>query len=123
MNFKIDTLITFLKSNDLEKTHYFYSGFLGLPLIADQGICRIYETPFGSVGFCTHYNDLGSAGLVCFVLDSREDVDALYWSLEKEKDKYNVTILSAPVYKEVFGIYQFYAKDPSDNLIEFQCFG
>ncbi len=123
MHFKIDTLITFLKSNDLEKTHAFYHDFLGLPLAIDQGICRIYETPYGNVGFCTHYEALGSAGLICFVLGDQSDVDALYQSLKLKKDTFGVSLISEPVYKETFGIYQFYAKDPSDNLIEFQCFG
>lgn len=122
MNFKIDTIITFLRSADLNKTHAFYHGFLGLPLALDQGRCRIYETPYGNIGFCSHYESQGSAGLVCFVMDNREDVDGIYHALCEKKEVLFVEVENAPVHKAEFGIYQFYALDPSGNRIEFQCF-
>lgn len=122
MRFKIDTTITFLKAVDLDKMHRFYHDFLDLPLAMDQGICRIYETPYGNVGFCSHYKEEGTAGLLCFVMDCRDSVDEIYHLMCQNAEKLEILLESAPTSKSEFGIYQFYAKDPSGNRIEFQCF-
>lgn len=122
MRFNIDTTITFLKAIDLDKMHRFYHDFLDLPLAMDQGICRIYETPYGNVGFCSHYKEEGAAGLLCFVMDCRESVDEIYQLMTKNAETLEIQIESEPKQKSEFAIYQFYARDPSGNLIEFQCF-
>ena len=37
-----DQLVTFLYTRDLEQSAVFYGETLGLPLVLDQGACRIY---------------------------------------------------------------------------------
>ena len=45
--------ITFLPTADLAATDAFYTGLVGLPLVRDQGVCRIYGTAPGAyLGFC-----------------------------------------------------------------------
>jgi len=45
--------VTFLYVADLEATHRFYSDLLGLPLVLDQGTCRIYRAAGEAfLGFC-----------------------------------------------------------------------
>ena len=40
--------ITFLPTADLAATDAFYTGLVGLPLVRDQGVCRIYGTAPGA---------------------------------------------------------------------------
>ncbi len=122
MAFEIESTITFLKGLNLEAVHAFYNTFLGLPLAVDQGRCRIYKSPSGLIGFCEHYKEAGSAGLVCFVLKDKTAVDAVYSALVSKSASLGASATSEPMFKPEFGIYQFYALDPSGNRIEFQCF-
>ncbi|MFO7637238.1 MAG: VOC family protein [Clostridia bacterium] len=115
-------MITFLPAKDLEKTHAFYHGFLGFPMSHDQGSCRIYLTPSGSIGFCTGYGNHTGMGVVCFVLDSREQVDSIYEKLKVQEPLLGISLVSQPSHRPEFGIHQFYALDPEGNRIEFQCF-
>lgn len=39
----VDAQITFLPVADLQRSAAFYEGALGLPLVVDQGTCRIYR--------------------------------------------------------------------------------
>jgi predicted enzyme related to lactoylglutathione lyase len=49
----IEGQITFLPTADLEATDVFYRQWLGLELVRDQGVCRIYATCAGAyLGFC-----------------------------------------------------------------------
>ena len=46
-----DQLVTFLYTRDLDKSATFYGETLGLPLVLDQGACRIFKTrPEGFLG-------------------------------------------------------------------------
>ena len=45
--------VTMLRSADLDRAHRFYAGRLGLPLVLDQGACRIYRVSRdGAIGLC-----------------------------------------------------------------------
>ena len=44
-----DQQVVFLPTGDLERADRFYQEVLGLPLVLDQGVCRIYRT--GSQAF------------------------------------------------------------------------
>ncbi len=51
----IEQQVTFLHSRDLAATAHFYEAVLELPLVLDQGSCRIYRVSSdGFVGFCEH---------------------------------------------------------------------
>jgi len=51
----INGFITFFGTNDLERTHDFYTEILGLKILKDQGVCKIYKIiDNGSIGFCEH---------------------------------------------------------------------
>ncbi len=50
-----ESFIAFYGTKDIEETHKFYVGALGLSLYQDQRTCRIYEvTQGGLIGFCEH---------------------------------------------------------------------
>lgn len=45
--------ITFLKTDNLEDTAWFYESLIGLELALDQGVCRIYRVAGNAfIGFC-----------------------------------------------------------------------
>ena len=49
----IDQQVTFLLTSDLAATAHFYEDVLGLPLVLDQGSCRIYQVNGNAfIGFC-----------------------------------------------------------------------
>ena len=49
----IGEFITFLYVEDLERSDRFYAGLLGLPLVVDQGACRIFRVAAGAyLGVC-----------------------------------------------------------------------
>ncbi len=114
----IKSVITFLPCKSIEEMHKFYGDLLGLKLYIDQGQCRIYESPRGYVGFCNHYEAKDPVGVVCFVVDSKDEVD-YYYNRMAEQD---IITEGTPMDRPEYGIYQYYAKDPSGNRVEVQCF-
>lgn len=44
----LDAQITFLPVADLQRSAAFYEATLGLPLVVDQGTCRIYRVCGGA---------------------------------------------------------------------------
>lgn len=38
-----DSIVTFCYTRDIRETHLFYNGLLELPMVLDQGRCRIYH--------------------------------------------------------------------------------
>ena len=49
----IDQQVVFLHCDDLVETAVFYEKVLKLPMVLDQGSCRIYQTtPTSFLGFC-----------------------------------------------------------------------
>jgi predicted enzyme related to lactoylglutathione lyase len=114
----IESMITFFQCSSLETVHRFYHDCLKLELLKDQGICKIYQTPSGAVGFCTHLERTSSSSIICFVLKNKETVDEYF----KKVSDCGAEILTNPAEKEEFGIYQFFATDMEGNKIEFQCF-
>ena len=118
----IDQQLTFLVCRDLAQTAVFYEEVLGLPLILDQGSCRIYQTATGAfLGFC---RQLGpqltareqTAGIILTLVSP--DVDGWYHYLLDA----GVTIEKPPTHNEKFNIYQLFARDPSGYLLEIQTF-
>ncbi len=118
----IDQQITFLYTGDLEGTAVFYETILQLPLVLDQGTCRIYATGGDAyLGFCQALSreaghQLSADGLI-LTLVTRE-VDAWYDYLQANQ----VPIEKPPTMNDKFNIYQLFARDPNGYLIEIQTF-
>ncbi len=116
--------VTFLYTAEQEATHDFYAGVLGLPLVLDQGACRIYgasETAF--VGFCkqtANIDGVAAQGVILtLAVGTTELVDAWYAHLQTAG--LNV-IEKAPALNERFNIYHLFLRDPNGYLVEIQCF-
>lgn len=110
--------VTFLRTGDLEATIHFYENILGLPLVLDQGTCRIYQAaPNAFLGFCTHLEapSAPQGVIVTFVTD---DVDGWHAYLVRR----NVPIEKPPTLNETYNIYHIFVRDPNGYLLEFQRF-
>ncbi len=113
--------ITFLRTNDLEKTSDFYLNVLNCKLIVDQGQCHIYETSKGAyIGFCYHEVLNYDKNTVCltFVCNSTEEVDLWYENLKTK----GVNVRDPPTENKKFRIYNFFAEDSNGITIEIQYF-
>jgi catechol 2,3-dioxygenase-like lactoylglutathione lyase family enzyme len=56
----VDQQVTFLYAHDLAETVQFYEDILGLPLVLDQGNCRIYRVSGNAfLGFCRKLSEPG----------------------------------------------------------------
>lgn len=113
-----DGLITFLGTQDLEKTHDFYAGLLGLVLYKDQGVCRVYELrPGAYIGFCTHHPTVPQE-LSPIITLLTEDVDRVYRLLLEA----GAPVERPPGPNPGFRIYHFFARDPNGYKVEVQRF-
>jgi len=115
----IDSQITFLYTEELERAARFYEEALGLTLALDQGGCRIYRVTGGRayIGVCQAADARVEPASIIFTLVT-QDVDLWYerisgkgWDCEYP-----------PRYNEVYDIYHFFVRDPSGYRIEIQRF-
>lgn len=112
-----DAMITFCYTSDLKATSRFYEDALRLPLVLDQGGCRIYRTAeHGYLGFCGRDGAAAPGGVILTLVT--EEVDAWYERLQEA----GVACEHAPRHNEEYGIYHFFFRDPSGYLIEIQRF-
>ena len=112
----IDAHITFLRVADLDRSHGFYGDGLGLPLVLDQGGCRIYRlTPTAFVGLCERENP-GSEGVVVTIVS--DDVDGWYSLMAGA----GADVEGRPRDNPEYRIYHFFARDPDGHLLEVQRF-
>jgi catechol 2,3-dioxygenase-like lactoylglutathione lyase family enzyme len=122
---RFDGCLTFLSVADLEATHAFYADALGLPLVFDQGDCRIYRVSLGGyLGFCRRGvtavgrdDDAASASGVVLTLVT-EDVDGEHARLRAR----GVAFEKAPTSNARFAIYHAFLRDPDGYLVEIQRF-
>jgi hypothetical protein len=66
------------------------------------------------LGFCEH-SEIDHGGMITLFYLTKEEVDSVY-----EKLKSIATTES--IENKKYSIYQFFAKDPEDRMLEFQCF-
>ena len=114
----IQAQITWVYTEDLHQSERFYRDVLGLECIRDEGRARIFRTVGdAAIGVCEIFKDRvvePKGGMISLVTD---DVDAWYRKLKQ------AGIDAEPPHRlEQFGIYTFFAKDPSGYVIEFQQF-
>lgn len=110
--------VLFLPTDDLTNVQAFYTDTLGLPLVRDQGLCRIYQSAPGSyIGFCERGYTIPSEFRVVITL-LIDDVDGVYNALRAK----GVKTESMPSLSEQFNVYQFFLRDPNSYLVEVQRF-
>ena len=110
--------VTFLHTADLAKTADFYENTLGLPLVLDQGVCRIYATGGDAyIGFCEHLDGPAHTDGLIITLVSPE-VDEWYAYLQAQ----GVAFAKPPQYNPRYHIYHCFLHDPNGYLLEIQRF-
>ncbi len=114
----IDQQVTFLYTRDLAKTAVFYEETLALPLVLDQGSCRIYRVSGdGFLGFCRREEAPRKPRGVIVTLVTAE-VDAWYQYL---RDK-GIPFEKPPAHNPDYNIYHCFLRDPNGYLLEIQQF-
>lgn len=117
----IDEFITFLHTTDLAATATFYEDVLRLPLVLDQGTCRIYRVTGGAfVGFCaalTHTQPNPEARGVILTLVS-QDVESWCARIEQR----GIPLEQPPMHNPRFNITHAFLRDPNGYLVEIQRF-
>jgi catechol 2,3-dioxygenase-like lactoylglutathione lyase family enzyme len=113
---KFDQHITFLPCSDLERSHAFYAGVLGLELTLDQGTCRIYGVGGNAfVGVCERDEVADLTGLMVTLVT--DEVDAWYKRLvEAGVD------VDEPKFNPRYNIYHLFVRDPDGHVVEIQRF-
>ncbi len=112
-----DSQITFCYTRDLAATVPFYEELLDLPLVLDQGGCRIYRVAGSSfLGVCERCDAPEPSGVILtFVTD---DVDGWFRRVADGGAPVEKEPASAPEY----GIYHCFVRDPNGYLVEIQRF-
>ena len=91
---------------------------MGLPLVLDQGTCRIYRVSAdGFVGFCQRAEAPEQpAGIIVTLVT--EDVDGWFARLRER----GVAFEKAPALNPDYNIYHCFLRDPNGYLLEIQSF-
>jgi catechol 2,3-dioxygenase-like lactoylglutathione lyase family enzyme len=114
----ISQQVTFLYTRDLTATAVFYEKTLELPLILDQGSCRIYQINGDAfLGFCQRVETPERPVGIIFTLVTA-DVDGWHAYLQSK----GVSLEKAPQHNPEYNIYHFFLRDPNGYLIEIQRF-
>lgn len=112
-----DQQVTFLLVGDLERSTRFYRDVFGLPIVLDQGDCRILKvTESAFIGICERKGDRErNAVLITLVTD---DVDDRHERLTAA----GVTCDKEPQLNPIYNVYHAFYRDPDGFLIEVQRF-
>jgi predicted enzyme related to lactoylglutathione lyase len=113
-----EQLITFLPSNDLQRTTDFYQSVLELSLVRDQGDCKIFRvSPAGLIGFCSR-SELPSPAKSIILTLITDEVDEWFEKLVKA----GAQVEKPPTHNLKYTIYQAFVLDPNGYRIEIQRF-
>ncbi len=120
-----DACVTFLPVADLDASDAFYGAAIGLPLVLDQGACRIYRAATDAyLGFCLRgatavgRDDESDAGSRVVLTLVTEDVEGEYARLAA----LGLAFEQAPGRSAQFGIMHAFLRDPDGYLVEIQRF-
>ena len=117
MSVPFDDLVTFCYTSRFKETIKFYEEVLGLPLVLDQGRCRIYRvSQNGYLGFCRDTDPPSSQGIIITLVT--DDVEGWYDNLIAK----GVGFEKSPRHNSDFRIYHCFLRDPNGYLIEIQRF-
>lgn len=111
--------VTFLTVDDLEISMEFYQETLGLPLVLDQGTCKIFQAcPNGFVGIMltSDFMRVSKDGVILTLVS--DDVDGWYERLKALGVPFDKT----PQENPKFNIYHCFLRDPDGHLLEIQKF-
>jgi catechol 2,3-dioxygenase-like lactoylglutathione lyase family enzyme len=112
-----DAQITFCYTRDLARTAEFYEKTLGLPLVLDQGGCRIYLAAGSAyLGFCGRAEAERPSGVILTLVT--DDVDGWHARLAER----GVVFEKEPASNPDYGIYHCFFRDPNGYLLEIQRF-
>ena len=116
-----DQQVTFLYTRDLAASAHFYGELLGLPLVLDQALCRIYQVSGDAfLGICQRDSgELNPAAVIfTFVVAATDAVDNWHALLVAR----GVLFEKAPTLNPAYNIYHCFLRDPSGYLLEIQTF-
>ena len=105
--------ILFFSTQNLQTVQEFYTE-IGARVWLDQKTCIILKHGNMLLGFCES-EKCDTNGIITFFYSNKEKVDRMY---EKLKAK----AVTEPRENEKYRIYHFFARDPEERTIEFQCF-
>jgi catechol 2,3-dioxygenase-like lactoylglutathione lyase family enzyme len=112
-----DAAITFCYVPDLETTARFYEDVLGLPLVVDQGDCRIYRVRGGGyLGFCER--DAAPRPETVLLTLVTDDVEGWHKRLVQAGTPVDQEPAHNPGYKITHAFY----RDPAGYRLEIQRF-
>lgn len=114
----IDQQVTFLYTRDLAATARFYEQVLGLPLVLDQGSCRIYRVSGDAfLGFCQRETAPEQPQGIIITFATRQ-VDAWHEHLAAQ----GIVFERPPALNPDYNIYHCFLRDPNGYLLEIQQF-
>ena len=109
--------ITFLFVEDLERSHGFSAGVLGLPQALDQGTCRIYRvTGSADLGICERPGRVEPEGLIVTLVT--DDVEAWHRRIAAA----GVPVVQPPGRSGEYRVFHAFYRDPDGYLVETQRF-
>ena len=112
-----DSSVGFYYTDDLVRTAAFWEDVVGLPLVLDQGTCRIYRVSGdGFIGFCERPGAVSSEGVIITLVTSK--VDEVVARLQTR----GLNLEKEPTLNPKFNIYHAFFRDPSGYLVEIQRF-
>ncbi|MGE0725617.1 MAG: VOC family protein [Alphaproteobacteria bacterium] len=118
MSGPFDQQVTFVYTRDLEGTARWYAETLGLPLVLDQGACRIFAVGADSfIGVCARPNRVVEPRGVVITLVTA-DVDGWHARLAAR----GAAIEAPPRLSPAFNVYAFFVRDPNGYVLEIQSF-
>ncbi len=113
----VDAQISFFPTGDLDGTTAFYQDALGLPMVLDQGVCRIFRATAGAfIGFCQKAAAPTDPESIITLVT--EDVDGWVHALRNK----GVEPERGPEFNAKFDIYHAFYRDPNGYLVEIQRF-
>ena len=109
--------VCFFYTNDLATTHLFYLEALGLPMVLDQGACRIYQVSSdGFIGFCTHRKPSHTDGVIITLVTEELETRVKALQCQGVVFEKDITV------NERFMITHAFLRDPNGYLVEIQRF-
>eukprot|EP00466_Bigelowiella_natans_P006156 jgi/Bigna1/44454/e_gw1.96.43.1 len=118
----IDQQVSFYYTRDLNETSSFWEKTVGLPLVLDQGVCRIYRvSKDGFIGFCERKTARRDTEVTITMVS--DEVDEWHRHLKKKGWRFQHDYNEGPTLNPKFNIYHFFFKDNNGFLVEIQKFG
>ena len=112
-----DAAITFCYVPDLDAVSRFYGDVLGLPLVLDQGGCRLYRVVGGGyLGFCDRPIEPRPESVLLTLVT--EDVEGWHARLVEA----GAVVDQAPRHNNKYAITHAFYRDPAGYRVEIQRF-